>query len=76
MFVKLSLRLDQLNTVLHSIISRIQGVLIGGRQILVGAVIVNEYIDSILKDGFVCDLSKLDLEKAYDCVTGIFWIIC
>ena len=38
----------------------------GGRQILDAVLIVNEAINSILKDNFRGLLCKLDIEKAYD----------
>ena len=54
------------------IISQSQNAFVERRQILDAVLITNEAVDSILRrkeNGLLC---KLDIEKAYDHISGIF----
>ena len=63
---------NRLKKVVGKVVSSSQNAFVEGRQILDVALIANEVIDSLLKrkeSGVMC---KLDLEKAYDRIIGIF----
>ena len=57
---------------LKKVVSKAQGAFVEGRQILYAVLIVNEAIDSVLKNNESGILCKLDLEKAYDKVDWNF----
>lgn len=62
---------------MHSLIGPLQSSYIEGRQILDGALIASELIDSCKKKNIEATLLKLDFHKAYDCVSWHFleWIL-
>ena len=55
-----------LKKVVGKVVSKAQGALIEGRQILNAVLIANETIDSIMKNNENGILCKLDIKKAYD----------
>ena len=63
---------NRLKKVVGKVVSSSQNAFVEGRQILDVALIANEVIDSLLKRKESGVLCKLDLEKAYDRIIGIF----
>ena len=63
---------NRLKKVVGKVVSKAQGAFVEGRQILYAVLIVNEAIDSVLKNNESGILCKLDLEKAYDKVDWNF----
>ena len=57
---------NRLKKVVGKVVSKAQGALIEGRQILNAVLIANETIDSIMKNNENGILCKLDIKKAYD----------
>ena len=57
---------NRLKKVVGKVVSKAQGALIEGRQILDAVLIANEDIDSVLKNNENGILCKLDIKKTYD----------
>ena len=57
---------NRLKRVMGKLVNKAQNAFVGGRQILDGPLIANEFIDSALKKKEKRVLCKLNIEKAYD----------
>ncbi|RVW28776.1 Transposon TX1 uncharacterized 149 kDa protein [Vitis vinifera] len=66
---------NRIKKVMGKVISKSQNAFVEGRQILDAVLIANEVVDSRLKDNVGGVLCKLDIEKAYDCVSWNFLLV-
>ena len=64
---------NRIKRVMGLIISQSQNAFVEGRQILDAVLIANEAVDSILRRKEKEILCKLNIEKAYDHISGIFY---
>ena len=66
---------DKVKKMVGKVVHKFHNAFVEGRQILDAALIVNEAIDSLLKDGSSGVICKLDIEKAYDHVNWAFLLV-
>ena len=62
---------NRLKKVMSCLVNKAQIAFVEGRQILDASLIANEIIDSMVKEKETSILCKLDIEKAYDHISGI-----
>ena len=64
----------RLSRVMNEIISKSQTTFVKGRNLVDGAMIINEVMDLAKKRNLECLVFKVDFEKFYDSVDGFFGV--